>query len=74
MVTGNITAEGGNQNIKVALKNWAPFKDCRTEISDTFADYANFIDITMPMYNLIEYGDNYSDSSGSNISQVLLAI
>ena len=25
----------------------------------------NFINITMPMYNLIEYSDNYSDTSGS---------
>ena len=31
----------------------------------TFVDYANFINITMPMYNLIEYSDNYSDTSGS---------
>ena len=31
----------------------------------TFVDYANFINITMPMYNLIEYTDNYSDTSGS---------
>ena len=28
-------------------------------------DYADFINITMPMYNLIEYSDNYSDTSGS---------
>ena len=35
------------------------------EIYDTFADYANFINIKMPMYNLIEYSDNYSHTSGS---------
>ena len=51
--------------MQVAFKNCAPFKDCRTEINDTFVDYANFINIAMPMYNLIEYSDNYSDSSGS---------
>ena len=28
-------------------------------------DYADFINITMPKYNLIEYSDNYSDTSGS---------
>ena len=54
-----------NAVTKVAFKNCAPFKDCRTEINDTFVDYANFINITMPMYNLIEYSDNYSDTSGS---------
>ena len=40
-------------------------KDCRTEINNTFVDYADFINIAMPMYNLIEYSDNYSDTSGS---------
>ena len=46
---------------QVAFKNCAPFKDCRAEINDNFVDYADFINITMPMYNLIEYSDNYSD-------------
>ena len=35
------------------------------QINDTFIDYANVINIAMPMYNLIEYSDNYSDTSGS---------
>ena len=35
------------------------------EINDTFVDYADFINIAMSMYNLIEYSDNYSDTSGS---------
>ena len=30
LVTGNITFTGGNANTKVALKNWAPFIECRT--------------------------------------------
>ena len=38
-----------NAITQVAFKNCAPFKDCRTEINDTFVDYADFIDITMPM-------------------------
>ena len=36
---------------QVAFKNCAPFEDCRTEYSDTFVDYADFINITIPMYN-----------------------
>ena len=47
---------------EVAFKNCASFKDCRTEINDTFVDYADFINNAMPVYNLIEYSDNYSDS------------
>ena len=64
LVTGNITATPNNAATQVVFKNCAPFKDCRTEINDTFVDYADFINITMPMYNLIEYSDNYSDTSG----------
>ena len=50
---------------QVAFNNWALFKKCLTEIDGTLADEANFINITMPMYNLIEYSDNYYDTSGS---------
>ena len=31
----------------------------------TLVDEANFINITMPVHNLIKYSDNYSDTSGS---------
>ena len=65
LVTGNITATGGNANTKVAFKNCAPFKECRIEINETFVDNAENTNIAMPMYNLIEYSDNYSDTSGS---------
>ena len=65
LVTGNINVTAGDNNTKVAFKNSAPFKKCRTEINETFVDDANFINITMPMYNVIEYSDNYSDTSGS---------
>ena len=65
LFTGNINVTGGDANTKVAFKNCAPFKDCRTEINDTSVDYANFINITMPMHNLIECSGNYSDTSES---------
>ena len=50
---------------QVVFKNCAPFKKCSTEIDDNLVDEANFIIITMPMYNLIQYSDNYSDTSAS---------
>ena len=65
LVTGNITATPNNAATQLVFKNCAPFKDFRTEINDTFVDCADFINIAMPMYNLIEYSDNYSDTSGS---------
>ena len=54
LVTGNITATTNDAITQAIFKNCAPFKDCRTEINDTFVDYADFINITIPMYNLIE--------------------
>ena len=64
LVTGNITVDANN-NTDVAFKNCAPFSTCTTKINDVFVDEANHIYIAMPMYNLIEYSDNYSDTSGS---------
>ena len=68
LVTGNITVKRRNAaNIddiafgaitQEVFKNCASSKDCRTETIDTFIDYADFINITMPMYNLIECSDN----------------
>ena len=63
LVTGNITS-GGNDT-KVAFKNCAPFRKCRTEINETFVDEAEHINIAMPMYNVIEHSNKYSDTSGS---------
>ena len=64
LVTGNIAVAVADNNTKAAFKNCAPFRKCRTEINETFIDEAEYINIAMPMYNLIEYSDNYSDTSG----------
>ena len=61
LVTGNIIVAGGDNNTKVVFKNCSPFEKCSTEIDGTLVDEADFINITMPMYNLIEYSDNCSD-------------
>ena len=54
-----------NNNNKVIFKNSAPFTNSMSEINDTQIDNAKDIDIIMPMYNLIEYSDNYSKTTGS---------
>ena len=48
----------------IIIKNCAPFTNCISEINNTQIDNAKDIDIVMPMYNLIEYSDNYSKTSG----------
>ena len=65
LVTGNINAVGAGNNTEAALKNCAPVRKCTTEINEAHFDEAEHINIAMPMYNLIEYSDNYSDTSGS---------
>ena len=65
LVDGTIRGTGGNNNTRLALKNCAPFTKCNLEINDEHVDTAENLDITMPMYNLIEYSDNYQDSSAT---------
>ena len=73
LVKGNITvnntaadgAAANNTNKKVIFKNCAPFTNCISKINNTQIDNAEYIDIVMPMCNLIEYSDNYSRTSGS---------
>ena len=72
LVKGTITvannaAQGAtdNDNKKVIFKNCAPFINCISWINNTQVDDARDIDVVMPMYNLTEYGDNYSETSGA---------
>ena len=64
-LTGDITATGGDANSRLAFKNCTQFTKCITDINDEHVDNADNLDIIMPIYNLIEYSDNYSDTSGS---------
>ena len=75
LVKGTITITGaGNddaakrldeRNKVVIFKNCAPFTKCISRINNEDLANAQDIDIVMPMYNLIEYSDNYSKTSGS---------
>ena len=58
-------ADANNTNRKVIFKNCAPFTNSISEINNTQIDNAKDIDIVMPMYNLIEYSDNYAKTTGS---------
>ena len=61
----NPTATNPNNRKNIMIRILAPFTDCISEISNTQKDNAKEIDIVMPMYNLREYSDNYSKTSGS---------
>ena len=61
LIDGIIRAAAADANTRLALKNCAPILSHNDEHVDT----AENLDITMPMYNLIEYSDNYQDSSAT---------
>ena len=63
--TAAVDADVNNTGKKVIFKNCAPFTNCISEINNTQVDNAKDIDIVMPMYNLIEYSDKYTKTSGS---------
>ena len=65
LVTGDIATTVGDVDTNFAFKNCAPFARCVAHINDEHIDTAKNLDIIMRMYNLIEYSDNYSDTSGS---------
>ena len=67
-VKGRINVEGDNdktRNKKLIFKNNAPFRSCISKSNSTFIDNAKDLDIVIPMYNLLEYSDNCSMTSGS---------
>ena len=69
----NITGAGADapptqldeRNKGVIFKNCTPFTKCINRINGTDIDNAQDIDIVMPMYNLIDYSNNYAKTSGS---------
>ena len=65
MIDSTIRAAAANANTRLALTNCAPFTKYNLEINDEHVDTAENLDIAMPMYNLIEYSDNYQDSSAT---------
>ena len=75
LVNGRITITGAGADAAarqaderdkgVTFKNCAPFVKCINRINNTEIDNAKDIDTVMPMYNLIEYSDSYSKTSGS---------
>ena len=75
LVNGRITITGAGDDVAarqadkihkgVTFKNCAPFVKCISIINNTEIDNVKDIDIVMPMYDLIEYSDNYSKALGS---------
>ena len=49
----------------MVFKNNAPFINCISKINGIKIDNAEYLDVVMPMYNLLEYSKNYIKTAGS---------
>ena len=74
LVKGTVTVNGVvngaeneilRRNRPLILTNNAPFVSCITKINNEFIEDADDLDIVMPMYNLLEYSQNYRKTIGS---------
>ena len=75
LVNGTITITGAEandaekrlseRNIGVIFKNCAWFTESINTVNNTQIVNAKDLDVVIPMYNLIEYSDNYLKTSGS---------
>ena len=67
--TIDLLADAANEKYKaekdVAFKNKARFRSYISNINNTLIDNAEDLDIAMPIYNLLEYSQTYSVTSGS---------
>ena len=73
VVIGTSKANKGNKKLKKiqeykTFKNNAPFRLCLSKINNTFIDNAEDLGIVMPMYNPLEYSDNYSMTQDVNVT------
>ena len=60
--TGTAAAPN-NRNMKALFKSCTPFIDCISETNIARVYNVKYINVVMPMYNFIEYSDNYPNTS-----------
>ena len=69
VVKGRTTVKGDNdgktRNKKLIFKNNTTFRSCISKINNVFINNTEDLGIVMRMYNLLEYSDNCSMTSGS---------
>ena len=65
LVTANIKVQNGHDTIRVAIKNCHPFTRASFKLNTQQVDTADNLDLTMNLYNMLEYSDNYADTAES---------
>ena len=64
LVTGYIKVQNGNDLTRVAIKNCHPFTRATFKLNNEQVYTAGNLDLTMNLYNMLEYSDNYTDTTG----------
>ena len=65
LVTGNMKVQNGIDSTRVVIKYCHPFTRASFKLNDEQVDTADNLDLTMNLYNMLEYSDNYADTTGS---------
>ena len=65
LVTGDINVEAANNDTRVAIKNCHPFTKDFFKLNDSQVNTADNLDLTINLYNMLEYSDNYADTTAS---------
>ena len=65
LVTGNIKVQNGNDATRVAITNCHPFTRASFKLNNGQVDTRDNLDLTKNLYDMLEYSDNYSDTTGS---------
>ena len=62
---GKFKVQNGNDTTRAAIKNCHPFTRASFKLNNEQVDTADNLDLTMNLYNMLEYSDNYVDTTGS---------
>ena len=65
LVTGTIKVQNGNDATRVAIKNCHPFTRATFKLNNEQVVTADNLDLIMNLYNILEYSDNYADTTAS---------
>ena len=65
LVAGDVKVENLGNNTNGAIKNCHPFTKCLVFLNNNLVKTADNLDLTMNLYNLRQYSDNFSDTTGS---------
>ena len=59
-------SEAADNNTRIAIKNCHSFIRATFKLNDEQVDTADNLDLTMNLYKMLEYSDNYADTTASS--------